>query len=115
MNLISPDDSRDELYLNNYALLQIKDTLARIHGVGSIAIFGSEYSMRIWLDPNKLAALNLTANDVVQAIQEQNKQVAAGVVGQQPAPTGTQFQLVVNAAGTIGGPGGILSHHHQAR
>ena len=104
VNLISPDDSRDELYLNNYALLQIKDTLARIHGVGSIAIFGSEYSMRIWLDPNKLAALNLTANDVVQAIQEQNKQVAAGVVGQQPAPTGTQFQLVVNTEGRLVDP-----------
>ena len=104
VNLISPDDSRDELYLNNYALLQIKDTLARIDGVGSITIFGSEYSMRIWLDPNKLAALDLTASDVVQAIQEQNKQVAAGVVGQQPAPKGTQFQVVVNAQGRLVDP-----------
>jgi multidrug efflux pump len=104
VNLISPDDSRDELYLNNYALLQIKDTLARINGVGSITIFGSEYSMRIWLDPNKLAALDLTAGDVVQAIQEQNKQVAAGVVGQQPAPKGTQFQVVVNAQGRLVDP-----------
>ena len=60
--------------------------------------------MRIWLDPNKLAALNLTANDVVQAIQEQNKQVAAGVVGQQPAPAGTQFQLVVNTEGRLVDP-----------
>jgi hydrophobe/amphiphile efflux-1 (HAE1) family protein len=104
VNLISPDDSRDELYLNNYALLQIKDTLARIDGVGSITIFGSEYSMRIWLDPNKLAALDLTASDLVQAIQEQNKQVAAGVVGQQPAPKGTQFQVVVNAQGRLVDP-----------
>jgi multidrug efflux pump len=104
VNLISPDDSRDELYLNNYALLQIKDTLARIDGVGSITIFGSEYSMRIWLDRNKLAALDLTASDVVQAIQEQNKQVAAGVVGQQPAPKGTQFQVVVNAQGRLVDP-----------
>ncbi|MGA9577381.1 MAG: efflux RND transporter permease subunit, partial [Terrimicrobiaceae bacterium] len=104
VNLISPDGSRDELYLNNYALLQIKDTLARINGVGSITIFGSEYSMRIWLDPNKLAALDLTASDVVQAIQEQNKQVAAGVVGQQPAPKGTQFQVVVNAQGRLVDP-----------
>ena len=101
VNLISPDGSRDELYLNNYALLQIKDTLARINGVGSITIFGSEYSMRIWLDPNKLAALDLTASDVVQAIQEQNKQVAAGVVGQEPAPQGTQFQVVVNTQGRL--------------
>ncbi|MGB9275767.1 MAG: multidrug efflux RND transporter permease subunit [Terrimicrobiaceae bacterium] len=101
VNLISPDGSSDELYLNNYALLQIKDTLARINGVGSVTIFGSEYSMRIWLDPNKLAALDLTASDVVQAIQEQNKQVAAGVVGQEPAPQGTQFQVVVNTQGRL--------------
>jgi multidrug efflux pump len=101
VNLISPDNSRDELYLNNYAILQIKDTLARVEGVGAISIFGSEYSMRIWLDPNKLASLGLTASDVVQAIQEQNRQVAAGIVGQQPAPKGTQFQLVVNAQGRL--------------
>jgi multidrug efflux pump len=104
VNLISPDDSRDELYLNNYAILQIKDTLARVEGVGAISIFGSEYSMRVWLDPNKLASLNLTASDVVQAIQEQNRQVAAGVVGQQPAPKGTQFQTVVSAQGRLVDP-----------
>jgi len=104
VNLISPDNSRDELYLNNYAILQIKDTLARVNGVGAISIFGSEYSMRIWLDPNKLASLGLTATDVVQAIQEQNRQVAAGVIGQQPAPKGTQFQIVVNAQGRLVDP-----------
>ena len=81
VNLISPDNSRDELYLNNYAILQVKDTLARVEGVGAINIFGSEYSMRIWLDPNKLASLGLTASDVVAAVQEQNRQVAAGIVG----------------------------------
>ena len=101
VNLISPDNSRDELYLNNYAILQVKDTLARVEGVGAINIFGSEYSMRIWLDPNKLASLGLTASDVVAAVQEQNRQVAAGIVGQQPAPTGTEFQLVVNAQGRL--------------
>ena len=101
VNLVSPDNSRDELYLNNYAILQVKDTLARVEGVGAISIFGSEYSMRIWLDPNKLASLGLTASDVVQAIQEQNRQVAAGIVGQQPAPKGTQFQIVVNAQGRL--------------
>ena len=115
VNLISPDGSRDELYLNNYALLQVKDTLARINGVGSITIFGSEYSMRIWLDPNKLAALDLTASDVVQAIQEQNKQVAAGVVGQEPAPKGTQFSGCREHSGTIGGTRGVLAHRYQAR
>ena len=101
VNLISPDNSRDELYLNNYAILQVKDTLARVEGVGAINIFGSEYSMRIWLDPNKLASLGLTASDVVAAVQEQNRQVAAGIVGQQPAPQGTEFQLVVNAQGRL--------------
>jgi multidrug efflux pump len=101
VNLISPDDSRDELYLNNYAILQVKDTLTRVEGVGAINIFGSEYSMRIWLDPNKLASLGLTASDVVQAIQEQNRQVAAGIVGQQPAPKGTQFQINVSAQGRL--------------
>jgi multidrug efflux pump len=101
VNLISPDNSRDELYLNNYAILQVKDTLARVEGVGAISIFGSEYSMRIWLDPNKLASLGLTASDVVAAVQEQNRQVAAGIVGQQPAPQGTEFQLVVNAQGRL--------------
>ena len=101
VNLISPDGTRDELYLNNYAILQVKDTLARVEGVGAINIFGSEYSMRIWLDPNKLASLGLTASDVVQAIQEQNRQVAAGIVGQQPAPQGTQFQINVSAQGRL--------------
>lgn len=101
VNLISPDGSRDELYLSNYALLQIKDTLARLNGIGSIDLMGYEYSMRIWLDPRKLSALGLTANDVVLAIQEQNKQVAAGVVGQEPAPTGTDFQVVVSAQGRL--------------
>ncbi len=101
VNLISPDGTRDELYLNNYAILQVKDTLARVEGVGAINIFGSGYSMRIWLDPNKLASLGLTASDVVQAIQEQNRQVAAGIVGQQPAPQGTQFQINVSAQGRL--------------
>jgi len=101
VNLISPDNSRDELYLGNYALLQVRDTLARINGVGSIGLFGYEYSMRVWLDPNRLASLNLTGSDVVQAIQEQNRQVAAGVVGQPPAPVGTEFQFVVNTRGRL--------------
>jgi multidrug efflux pump len=105
VNLVSPDNSRDELFLGNYALLQVKDTLARINGVGSISLFGYEYSMRIWLDPNRLAALGLTADDVVTAIQEQNKQVAAGVVGQEPAPKGTEFQIVVTAQGRLVDPG----------
>jgi The (Largely Gram-negative Bacterial) Hydrophobe/Amphiphile Efflux-1 (HAE1) Family len=104
VNLISPDNSRDELYLGNYALLQVKDTLARVNGVGSINLFGYEYSMRIWLDPDRLAALGITSSDVVQAIQEQNRQVAAGVVGQPPTPAGTEFQYVVNTQGRLVDP-----------
>jgi len=101
VNLISPDKSRDELYLGNYALLQVKDRLARINGVGNVDLFGYEYSMRVWLDPNKLASLGLTATDVVQSIQEQNKQVAGGIVGQPPTPKGTEFQYIVNTQGRL--------------
>ena len=85
MNLFSPDGRYDQVYVSNYAFLQVKDVLARLPGVGSIIIFGArDYSMRIWLDPQKLAARNLTADDVVNAIREQNVQVAAGQIGQPP-------------------------------
>src|SRR5919109_4190340 len=85
VHLFSPDGRYDEVYLRNYAVLQVKDELARIPGVGQIQVFGSgDYSMRVWLDPNKIAARNLTAGDVVGAIREQNVQVAAGSIGAQP-------------------------------
>ena len=102
VNLISPDGRYDSVYLSNYALLQIRDALARLPGVGDIVLFGGrEYSMRIWLDPEKVAARNLTSTDVVQAIREQNIQVAAGVVGQPPAPGGIEFQLTVTTMGRL--------------
>jgi multidrug efflux pump len=102
VNLISPDKRYDSVYLSNYALLQIKDTLARLPGVGDIAIFGArDYSMRLWLNPEKIAALNLTASDVVSAIREQNIQVAAGVVGQQPTKENTDFQYTVTTLGRL--------------
>ncbi|HEY8160042.1 MAG TPA: multidrug efflux RND transporter permease subunit [Methylobacter sp.] len=102
VNLISPDKRYDSVYLSNYALLQIKDTLARLPGVGDIAIFGArDYSMRLWLNPEKIAALNLTASDVVNAIREQNIQVAAGVVGQQPTKENTDFQYTVTTTGRL--------------
>lgn len=104
VNLVSPDGSRDELYLGNYALLKIKDALARVDGVGSISLFGYQYAMRIWLDPDKLASRGLTASDVVAAVQEQNRQVAAGVVGQSPAPVGTEFQFTVSTEGRLKDP-----------
>ncbi len=101
-HLLSVDDRYDELYISNYALLRVRDVLARLDGVGDVTIFGArEYSMRIWLDPEMIATLGLTAGDVVGALREQNVQVAAGVIGQPPAPEGTQFQLVVSTLGRL--------------
>ncbi|MFC3148735.1 efflux RND transporter permease subunit [Piscinibacterium candidicorallinum] len=102
VHLVSPDNSRDALYLRNYGTLQVRDELLRIPGMGSVLSFGAgDYAMRVWLDPAKLAARNLTAADVVGAIREQNAQVAAGVVGAPPAPNGTDFQLAINTQGRL--------------
>jgi len=102
MCLISPDGRQDDLFLSNYATLRIKDELARLDGVGSVMIFGAgDYSMRIWLDPEKLKARKLTTNDVVAALQEQNVQVAAGQIGQPPAPAGQDFQYTVSTLGRL--------------
>ena len=85
VNLFSPDRSRDNLYLSNYATIQLRDELARLNGVGDITYLGQrDYSMRLWLDPEKMAVRNLTATDVVTAIEQQNTQVAAGQLGQPP-------------------------------
>jgi multidrug efflux pump len=101
-HLVSPDDSRDELYLGNYAFLQVKDQLARLTGVGDVIVFGArDYSMRIWLDPERLASRNMTAGDVVRAIREQNLQVAAGTIGQPPVPAGNDFQLTISTQGRL--------------
>jgi multidrug efflux pump len=103
VHLVSPDGSLDQLFTSNYALLQVRDELARLDGVGDINVFGArEYSMRIWLDPNKTAARDLTAQDVVQALQEQNVQVAAGIIGAPPVPKGaTAFQYTVSTQGRL--------------
>jgi len=102
VHLLSPDARYDELYLRNYAVLNIRDKLRRIPGMGDTFVFGAgDYAMRIWLDPNKLASRGLSASDVVRAIQEQNQQVAAGVVGAPPAAPGTEFQLSVNTQGRL--------------
>src|SRR5204862_43317 len=101
VNLTSPNGRYDSLYLRNYAVLNIRDVLARLPGMGDVQVFGGgDYSMRVWLDPQKLAARNLTAGDVVAAIREQNVQVAAGQLGAPPSP-GTQFQIALNAAGRL--------------
>ncbi|MGH7163122.1 MAG: efflux RND transporter permease subunit, partial [Planctomycetota bacterium] len=104
VNLVSPDGRYDKLYLSNYATINVKDTLARVEGVGDVVLFGPrDYSMRVWLDPEKLAARQMTATDVTRAIREQNVQVAAGRLGQPPVPQGeaVPFQLVVNAQGRL--------------
>jgi multidrug efflux pump len=103
VHLESPDNRYDMLYLANLAILQVKDELNRIPGVGNVQVFGAgDFSMRVWLNPNKLASHNLTATDVVQSIREQNVQVAAGVLGAPPTNTGsTAFQLLVNTQGRL--------------
>ena len=104
VNLISPDRRYDQLYLSNFASLNIKDDLARIKGVGDVAFLGPrDYSMRIWLDPDKLAARQMTASDVLRAIGEQNIQVAAGRLGQPPVPhkSNVAFDLPINTQGRL--------------
>ncbi len=104
--LSSPDNSHDTVFMSNYATLQIKDEIARLPGVGDINIFGvRDYAMRLWLDPDKLAARNMTVGDVVNAVREQNVQVAAGIIGAAPLPPGTaQFQYTMNVQGRLTSP-----------
>ncbi|MBV8641934.1 MAG: efflux RND transporter permease subunit, partial [Verrucomicrobia bacterium] len=102
VHLLSPDNTYDQAYISNYAFLQIRDPLSRLQGVGNVNVFGArEYSMRIWLDPNRMYARNLTTDDIVSAIQAQNIQVAAGRLGAEPAPPGTELQLTINTLGRL--------------
>ncbi|HMI73683.1 MAG TPA: efflux RND transporter permease subunit, partial [Steroidobacteraceae bacterium] len=102
VHLVSPDNRYDTLYLSNYALLRVKDELARLDGVGDVQVFGAgQFSMRVWLDPEKVASRGLTADDVVKAIREQNIQVAAGQLGAPPLPSATEFQVAINAKGRL--------------
>ena len=101
VHLTSPDGRYDSLYLRNYATLNVRDLLARIPGVGDVRIFGAgDYAMRVWLDPQKMAARDLTTGDVIASIREQNVQVAAGQIGAPPA-AGSEFQLALNAKGRL--------------
>lgn len=105
VHLISPDKSYDELYLRNYALMNVRDELAKVSGVGMVRLFGSgDYAMRIWLNPEKIAERNLTANDVTNAIREQNVQVAAGIIGGAPISSAIEVQRPVNAKGRLESP-----------
>ena len=102
VHLTSPDQRYDMLYLSNYARLHVKDVLGRLDGVGDVQIFGAgEYSMRVWLDPQKLAVRGMTTGDVIDAIREQNVQVAAGALDAPPGPTNSAFQLNINTRGRL--------------
>ncbi|MGA2059647.1 MAG: efflux RND transporter permease subunit [Thermoguttaceae bacterium] len=105
VNLTSPDNRYDSIFLSNYATIYIRDELGRLPGVAGITYLGQrDYSLRVWLDPDKLAALNMSAIDVIAAISSQNVQVAAGQIGQQPVPKGQQFQLTINTLGRLTDP-----------
>src|SRR3954471_11725800 len=105
VNLFSPDQSRENLYLSNYATIQLRDELARLEGVGDITYMGQrDYSMRVWLDPEKMSFRNLTAGDVTATITEQNAQVAAGQIGQPPVPHGQVFQYTMSTLGRLADP-----------
>jgi multidrug efflux pump len=102
VHLTSPNQRYDMVYLRNYATLQVRDVLARLPGMGDVRIFGAgDYSMRVWLDPDKIASRGLTAGDVVRAIREQNVQVAAGSIGSQPMPLGVDHELNVTTSGRL--------------
>ncbi len=102
VHLLSPDKRYDQLYISNYVQIRVQDVLTRLDGVGNVTVFGArEYSMRVWLDPEKLYSRDMAASDVVQALREQNVQVAAGVIGQPPVPQGNAYQLSVNTLGRL--------------
>ncbi len=100
VHMLSPDESYDQLYISNYALLRVRDQLLRIEGVGDLLVFGArEYAVRIWMDPDKLAGYGLSASDVVRALREQNVQVSGGALGTPPADANTAFQIAVTTQG----------------
>jgi len=102
IHLSSPDQTRDQLYISNYATLQVKDVLARLDGVGDVRVFGArDYAMRIWLDPERTAARDLTAGEVVASLRAQNVQVASGVLNQPPVPSPGAFQLNIETLGRL--------------
>ena len=105
VHLFSPDKSRDTLFISNYANLTVTDTLSRLDGVGSITVFGGrDYSMRVWLDPDRLQSLAMTTSDVVSALQRQNVQVAAGILNQPPVDKQGAFQISVQTPRSAHGP-----------
>ena len=116
VHLMSPDGSRDDLYMSNYATLHVKDALARLPGVGDVQLFGArDYAMRIWLDPDKVAANNLNASEVLAALRAQNIQVSAGILNQPPVPSHEAYQLNVQTLGRLTTPQQFCRHRAQIR
>ena len=105
VTLTSPGDRYDSLYLSNYATIQLKDEIARLPGVGNVIVFGAgQYSMRVWLDPNRMQARGLDVQDVIQALQQQNEQVTAGQAGMPPAPSNLSFQYTIDVESRLDDP-----------
>src|SRR5437588_8168078 len=105
VTLTAPDSRYDSLYLANYATIKLKDEIARLPGVGNVGVFGAgQYSMRIWLDPNKMQARGLVPQDIIQALQQQSTQVTAGQIGAPPAPSGQSFQYTLNVFRRLSDP-----------
>ena len=105
VTLTSPDSRHDSLYLSNFATLRLKDEISRLPGVGNVTVFGAgQYSMRVWLDPDKMQARGLNAQDVIQALQQQSEQVTAGQIGMPPAPNRTSFQYTLDVSGKLSQP-----------
>jgi len=103
VHLYSPEETHDTAYLSNYANIYVKDQITRIEGVGNVRLFGGgEYSMRVWLNPDALSARSLTAGDVITSLRQQNRQVAAGSLGSQPATSDSEFQVLLNVKGRLG-------------
>ena len=112
ISLYSPKGSRDAQFLNNYAMINIRDALLRVPGIAQVDLYGgAEYGMRVWLRPDRLAALGLTPADVISAIKEQNLQAPAGQVGAAPSPPGQEFTYTVKAPGRLVTRGGVREHH----
>ena len=116
VHMVSPDNTYDQVYISNYALLNVRDALARIPGVGSVNAFGArEYSMRVWLDPERIAALNLTAEEVLAALRQQNVQVAGGALGEPPMPGQGAFEQSLQLRGRLIEAARIRGYRHQER
>ncbi|MBL8836406.1 MAG: efflux RND transporter permease subunit [Alphaproteobacteria bacterium] len=105
VHMLSPDESRNQLYISNYASLRVRDQLLRLDGIGDVIVFGArEYALRVWLDPDRLSSFGITGGDVVRAIQEQNVQVSGGALGQEPVSNGAAFQVTVTTQGRFADP-----------